>query len=181
MSGHSKWNNIKQRKGAEDKKRAKAFTKAARSITSAVKEGGSSDRGVNPTLRTAIEKARSINMPKENIERAIQRGTAYLGQGGVGEDQKYFEIVYEAYSLEGVAMLINVVTDNKNRSASEVKNVLKRFGGSLGEPGCAVYAFNSGGANFKVPLEKTERFQELLEELDVLEDVVEITHNAALQ
>ena len=180
MSGHSKWNNIKQKKGSEDKKRANNFTNAGRLITSAVKEGGSSDPTANPTLRTAIEKAKGINMPKNNIDRAMARGAARIGDGGVGERGAYFEITYEAYGPGGVALLIAMVTDNKNRSAAEIKNLLGRFGASLGEPGSAAYAFSGGKPVFTVPLEKKEGFLKLLDEIDDMEDVVEVLHNAEI-
>lgn len=180
MSGHSKWNNIKQKKGAEDKKRAAVFTRNSRLIMAAVKDGNSSDPNANPSLRSAIDKARAANMPKDNIERAIARGAAKIGQGGVGESGQYFEVKYEAYGPGGIALLIEAVTDNKNRTAAEIKNILKMHNASLGEPGSAAYAFTNGTPTFKIPLENKESFQKLIDELDEVEDVESVIHNAEL-
>ena len=179
MAGHSKWNNIKQKKGSEDKKRAKAFTKASRVITLAVKEGGSSDPATNPTLKTAFDSAKSINMPKDNIVRAISRGAVSLGEAKVSAGQAYFEVTYEGYGPSGVALIIDIVTNNKNRVAAEVKNLLGKHGGSLGEPGSASYAFSSGKPNFTVPVKDKKRLHQLLDELGELEDVVGVMHNAS--
>ncbi len=180
MSGHSKWANIRLKKGAEDKKRAKEFTKAARIITAAVKEGKSGDITANPTLRTAVDKARASNMPKDNIQRAIARGEAFLGKGRGVNGVSYEEIVYEAYGPDGVALVINVVTDNKNRIVGELKFLLKNYGGALGESGSAAYAFANGVPTFKIPVADKQKIQDLLDELDELEDVVSVIHNAEL-
>ena len=121
MAGHSKWANIKHKKAAQDAKRGQVFTKIARQITVAVKEGGP-DPETNFKLRLAVEKARSVNMPNDNIERAVNRGI-----GGL-DGNNYEEIVYEGYGPNGVAILMDVLTDNRNRTASEVRHRLSKFG-----------------------------------------------------
>ncbi|MFB5065556.1 MAG: YebC/PmpR family DNA-binding transcriptional regulator [Candidatus Wallacebacter cryptica] len=138
MAGHSKWANIKHRKAAQDAKRGQMFTKFARQITVAVKEGGP-DPEMNFRLRLAIDKARSGNMPNDNIERAIARGVG--GQDG----DNYEEIVYEGYGPNGVAIMMDVLTDNRNRTAGEVRHVLSKYGGNLGETGCVAWMFNKKG------------------------------------
>ncbi len=136
MSGHSKWSTIKRKKGAMDAKRGKIFTRLAREITVAAREGGG-DPEINFRLRLAIDKAKSENMPKENIERAIKRGT---GESKEGADLE--EIMYEGYAPHGVALMIEVVTDNRNRAVADVRHVLSRYGGSLGEGGSVAWQFN---------------------------------------
>ncbi|MCK5155604.1 MAG: YebC/PmpR family DNA-binding transcriptional regulator [Spirochaetales bacterium] len=138
MSGHSKWASIKHKKGAADAKRGKIFTKIIREITVAAKLGGGDVEG-NPRLRTAVLKARSENMPKDNIDRAIKKGI-----GGL-EGTDYVELVYEAYGHGGVALMIDALTDNKNRTAADVRSVLTKSGGNLGESGCVGYLFNRKG------------------------------------
>jgi YebC/PmpR family DNA-binding regulatory protein len=138
MSGHSKWSTIKHKKAATDAKRGKLFTRLAREITIAAGEGGS-DTEVNFGLRLAVDKARSANMPKENIERAIKRGTGELK----GEDLA--EVVYEGYAPHGVALLVHVLTDNKNRSVADIRRVLTRQGGSLAEAGAVAWQFDRKG------------------------------------
>lgn len=138
MSGHSKWSTIKRRKGAEDAKRGKIFTRLARDITIAAREGGG-DEGANPRLKVAIAKARAENMPKENIERAIKRGTGEL-EGGAME-----ELTYEAYGPEGVAFLIDVFTDNRNRTLADVKHVFTKNGGSMASAGSVSWQFEKKG------------------------------------
>lgn len=139
MSGHSKWSTIKRKKGAEDAKRGKIFTRLARDITIAVREGGSSDENSNPKLKIAIAKAKSNNMPKENIERAIQRAV-----GGV-DGESVEEITYEGYGPDGVAFLVDVMTDNKNRALAEVKRAFTRAGGSLASAGSVAWQFERKG------------------------------------
>ncbi|MAS34179.1 MAG: YebC/PmpR family DNA-binding transcriptional regulator [Anaerolineaceae bacterium] len=149
MSGHSKWSTIKRKKGAEDAKRGKIFTRLAREITIAAREGGG-DEDANPKLKLAIAKARSANMPKDNIERAIQRATGGLD----GEDM--VEITYEGYGPDGVAYLVDVLTDNKNRALAEVKHAFNKAGGSLASAGAVTWQFErkgyialeAGGADF---------------------------------
>src|SRR5438552_18415453 len=129
MSGHSKWSSIKHRKAAADAKRGQAFTKLARAITVAAREGGGDPEG-NPALATAVQKARDLSMPKDNIQRAIDRGT------GAGADAAAIErVTYEGYGPGGVAMLVETITDNRNRTGSEVRHAFDSHGGSLGEPG----------------------------------------------
>ena len=138
MSGHSKWHTIKHKKGAIDAKRGKIFTKIIKEITVAARLGGG-DVDANPRLRTAMLKAKSVNMPKDNIHRAIKKGTGDL------EGVNYVELVYEAYAPGGVALMIEAMTDNKNRTAADVRSILTKGGGSLGETGCVAYMFNRKG------------------------------------
>jgi YebC/PmpR family DNA-binding regulatory protein len=150
VAGHSKWANIKHRKAAQDAKRGQMFTKLARQITVAVKEGGP-DPEMNFRLRLAIDKARSVNMPNDNIERAIARGVG--GQDG----DNYEEIVYEGYGPNGVAIMMDVLTDNRNRTAGDVRHVLSKYGGNLGESGCVAWMFNKKGL---IVIEKNESIDE---------------------
>ena len=139
MSGHSKWSSIKHKKGAADAKRGKLFSKLARSIIVAAKEGGG-DPANNLALQNAIEKARSYSMPKDNIERAIAKGS------GSGADADAFEaIVYEGYGPEGVAVIVEALTDNRNRTASEVRHIFAKFGGNLGTTGAVAWQFERRG------------------------------------
>jgi len=138
MSGHSKWSTIKRKKGAADAKRGKIFTKLIREIATAARTGGG-DPDANPRLRLAIERARAQNMPKDNIERGINKGS------GVGDADLYEEVVYEGYGPGGAALLIEVLTDNKNRTVSEVRHVFSRYGGNLGASGCVSYLFEKKG------------------------------------
>jgi YebC/PmpR family DNA-binding regulatory protein len=138
MSGHSKWHSIKHKKGAIDAKRGKLFTKLIKEVTVAARLGGGDPEG-NPRLRTAIAAAKAENMPKDNIERAVKKGTGEL------EGSSYEEISYEGYGPGGVALLINCLTDNKKRTVADVKHILDRHGGSLGEPGCVAWNFNQKG------------------------------------
>ncbi len=136
MSGHSKWSTIKRKKGAADAKRGAIFTRIAKEIAIAAREGGG-DPDTNFSLRLAIDKAKSANMPKDNIERAIKRGT---GEGKDGA--AYEEIMYEGYGPHGVALLIEAVTDNRNRAVADIRHVLTRFGGSMGETGSVAWQFS---------------------------------------
>ncbi|AHC15205.1 YebC/PmpR family DNA-binding transcriptional regulator [Salinispira pacifica] len=138
MSGHSKWSTIKHKKGAADAKRGKLFTKLIKEISVAAKMGGG-DIDTNPRLRTAVLKARSANMPKDNIERAIKKGLGELG------GTEYFENVYEGYGPGGVAVMVETLTDNKNRTAADVRSIFSKAGGNLGENGCVSYMFNRKG------------------------------------
>jgi YebC/PmpR family DNA-binding regulatory protein len=139
MAGHSKWAGIKHKKAIVDSRRGKLFTKLARAITVAAKEGGGDPEG-NPRLALAVSKARDASMPKDNIERAIAKGT------GEGADADALEdVVYEGYGPGGVAMLIEAVTDNRNRTGSEIRHLFSKHGGSLGEPGSVAYLFDKKG------------------------------------
>ena len=138
MSGHSKWHSIRHKKGATDAKRGKIFTKLIKEIAVAARLGGG-DIDANPRLRTAVIKARDSNMPRDNIDRAIKKGT------GGGEGTDFQELLYEAYGPGGVALLIEVLTDNKNRSAAEIRNILTKGGGNLGESGSVAYLFSRKG------------------------------------
>lgn len=139
MAGHSKWANIKHRKGAVDAKRGKIFTRLIKEITVAAKIGGGDPAG-NPRLRSAVASAKSENMPKDNIERAIKKGTGEL------EGVEYLEIMYEGYGPGGVAVLVDCMTDNKNRTVSEVRHAFAKHGGNLGESGCVGYMFDKKGS-----------------------------------
>lgn len=134
MAGHSKWANIQHRKGAQDKKRSKLFTKLIREITIAARIGGG-DLAANPRLRMAVDKAKSQSMPKDNIERAIKKGSGDLD----GAD--YMEIRYEGYGPGGTAVLVDCMTDNKNRTVAEVRHAFSKFGGNLGADGSVGYLF----------------------------------------
>jgi len=138
MSGHSKWATIKHAKGAADAKRGQLFTKFIKEISISARMGGG-DPASNPRLRTAILKARAANMPKDNIERAIKKGTGELG-GAV-----YEEKIYEGYGPGGVAVLVEVLTDNNNRAAANVRNIFSKSGGNLGATGSVAYMFNRKG------------------------------------
>lgn len=139
MSGHSKWSTIKRKKGALDAKRGQVFTKMAKLITVTAKQGGG-DPNANFKLRLAIDKAKSVNMPSDNIERAIKKGTGELAEGMQVE-----EIVYEAYGPGGAALIIEVITDNKNRTLSEVKHILSKNDGRLSEAGSVNWMFEKKG------------------------------------
>lgn len=136
MSGHSKWATIKRKKGAADAKRGQLFTRLTREIVMAAREGGG-DPETNFRLRLAVDKARAQNMPKENIERAIKRGTGESKDGA-----NYEEVVYEGYAPNGVALIIETVTENRNRTVAEIRHILSRSGGSLGDPGSTGWQFH---------------------------------------
>lgn len=176
MSGHSHWAGIKHRKGINDAKRGKVFTKHGKLIAIAA-HGGGGNPDTNFQLRLAIDRARLDNMPKENIERAINRGTGEL-KGDALE-----EIIYEAYGPGGIMMVIKTLTDNKNRTVSEIKAILGKFGGKLGGPGSVMWNFELSNLEYKpkniIELdEKTkEQYEKLLEALDENDDVQEIYDN----
>ena len=156
MAGHSKWSNIKHRKGAQDQKRGKIFTKLIREITIASRLGGG-DLESNPRLRKAVNNAKSNNMPSEKIDRAIKKGT------GVLEGISYEEIIYEGYGPNGVAIIVEVITDNKNRSVAELRHAFAKFGGSLGETGSVSWMFEKKGQII---------FEDCLLDFDALFDLV---------
>lgn len=155
MSGHSKWSTIKHKKAIEDNKRGKVFTKLAKAITIAAREGGP-DMTTNFKLRLCVDKAKQSNMPKKNIERALERGS------GQGSTDALHEVVYEGYGLASVAVIVEVVTDNKNRAASEVKTVFDKSGGSMGQTGSVGFLFDKRG---RILLEKNANADEQMLEL----------------
>ena len=138
MSGHSKWANIKHRKAAQDAKRGNLFQKLVRAIIIAAKDGGG-DPAMNMRLKTAIERAKAVSVPNDNITRAIKRGTGELG------DISYDELTYEAYGPSGIAVLVNVMTDNRNRTTPEIRALLARNGGQMGESGSVAWMFDRKG------------------------------------
>jgi YebC/PmpR family DNA-binding regulatory protein len=139
MSGHSKWSSIKHKKGAADAKRGKLFTKLARAITVAARDGGPDPDG-NPALATAVQKAREASMPKDNIQRAIDRG------GGIGSDAAAIEqILFEGYGPGGAAILVEALTDNRNRTSADVRHAFNKHHGNLGEPGSVAWIFEKRG------------------------------------
>ena len=139
MSGHSHWSSIKHKKGAADAKRGKIFSKLAKAITSAARQGGG-NLEMNIKLQYAVDKAKAENMPKDNIERAILKGT-----GELSGDTELFECIYEGYGPGGVAIMIEILTDNKNRTAPEIRKMFEKSGGNLGEPGCVSWMFQKKG------------------------------------
>lgn len=172
MSGHSKWSTIKHQKAIEDNKRGAVFTKIAKKIHIAVKKGGSGDVVGNPFLRACVDEARSVNMPMENIKRAIDKG---LGAGGANMAE---EVMYEAYSREGVGILITAVTDNRNRTAAEMNSVLNKHEAKLGGPGSVSYMKSINPIpTISLDEESKEKVEELIEALTDLDDVVEIWSN----
>lgn len=172
MSGHSKWHNIQGKKGKADKARSNIFTKVARLIMVAAREGGGNP-DMNFSLRIAVDKAKAVNMPKDNIERAIKSGT------GESKDDKVFEeVIYEGFGPSGTAFLVEALTDNKNRTVSEVKNVFSKYGGSMASAGSVKWMFVhlgvirlSGSENEKVKAKKSEFELELIEA--GAEDIIE--------
>jgi YebC/PmpR family DNA-binding regulatory protein len=152
MSGHSKWSTIKHKKQATDARRGQLFTRLAREIEIAARDGGDPD--MNVRLRLAMDKARAANMPKDNIERAVKRGTGEL------KGEELHEILYEAYGPNGIALLITVVTDNRNRSTADVRRVFNKNGGSLAEPGAVAWQFKRKGY---ISLPATEDGDEVFE------------------
>jgi len=149
MSGHSKWSTIKRKKGAADEKRGKMFTKLIKEITIAAREGGG-DPGANPRLRLAVDNAKAANMPADNIERAIKKATGEL------EGVIFLELTYEGYGPSGVAVLVEVATDNKNRTVAEVRHLFSKYNGSLGENGSVAWMFDRKGVITLPTQDKTE-------------------------
>ena len=139
MSGHSKWHNIQKTKGAADAKRSQAFTKIAREIIVAVKEGGSGDPNNNSRLATVIAKAKAANMPNDNIKRTIDKAL------GAGNSDNFEKVVYEGYGPSGVAVIVEALTDNRNRTAPEVRHLFDKYGGNMGATGCVSWSFDRKG------------------------------------
>jgi YebC/PmpR family DNA-binding regulatory protein len=167
MSGHSKWSQIKRKKGLQDEKRGRAFTRIIKEITVAARLGGGDIAG-NPRLRAAVDEAKAQNMPKENIERAIKRGTGEL------EGVTYEEIVYEGYGPGGVAVMVECVTDNKNRTVSDIRKVFSKHGGKLGESGSVSWMFDKRGV---VVLEGNELDEDRLMEVAITLDAIDTRQN----
>ena len=154
MAGHSKWANIQHRKSAQDKKRGKIFTKIIREVTVAARTGGP-DPDSNPRLRLAIDKALAANMPKDNLERAIKRGA------GLEETVNYEQIRYEGYGPGGTAILVDCMTDNRNRTVGEVRHAFSKCGGNLGTDGCVAYLFKEAGVLTFPPGADEDRIMEV--------------------
>jgi len=176
MSGHSKWANIKRDKAVNDAKKSKEFSKLSRLITIAAKQGGG-DPDSNATLRLALEKAREARMPKENIDKAIKKGT---GAGGEGAD--YHEVIYEGFGPNGEAFYLKGITDNKNRTVAEIRTIFSKFGGSMGGAGSTAYIFSSDPENptfeMEVPSEDVKQtLLKLIDELDSHDDIQDIYFN----
>ncbi|UOO36747.1 YebC/PmpR family DNA-binding transcriptional regulator [Oscillospiraceae bacterium CM] len=161
MSGHSKWHNIQKTKGAADAKRAQAFTKIAREMIVAVKEGGSGDPNNNSRLATVIAKAKAANMPNDNIKRTIEKAL------GSGAGDNFESITYEGYGPAGVAVIVEAMTDNRNRTASEVRHYFDKYGGNLGATGCVSWSFDRKGVII------IDNEDEALEEDAVMTDVLD--------
>jgi len=155
MSGHSKWSSIKHKKAAKDAKRGKIFTKMIKEITVAARMGGG-DVNANPRLRTAVSTAKAASMPNDNIDRAIKKGTGDL------EGVNYEEVSYEGYGPAGVAIMVSVLTDNRNRTVAEVRNLFAKHGGNLGETGCVAWMFSKKGV---ITVDKSAAVEERLFEV----------------
>ena len=159
MSGHSKWHNIKHQKGRKDAQRAKVFTKLGRELTIAARDGGG-DPDMNPTLRLAIERARAQNMPNTNIDRAIKRGT------GETKGDNLESYLYEGYGPGGIPLLIQTITDNRNRTVSDIRYILDHNGGQLADPGSVTYQFKERGVLYATPTEDVDNETVELEAID---------------
>ncbi|MEL7089855.1 MAG: YebC/PmpR family DNA-binding transcriptional regulator, partial [Planctomycetota bacterium] len=155
MAGHSKWANIRHRKGRQDAKRSKVWSKCSRAIIVAAKNGGG-DPAMNLTLRYAIDEAKAANMPKDTIQKAIDKGS------GDGDGNSYEEIRYEGYGPGGVAVMLDLLTDNRNRTASELRHLFEKYNGNLGATGCVAYLFEQKG---EIYLEKSKIEEEALMDL----------------
>ena len=169
MSGHSKWHTIKHKKGAADAKRGKIFTRVIKELTIAARNGGG-DPDMNPRLRTVIAEAKQHNMPSDNIKRAIRRGT------GEEEGVQYDEVVYEGYGPGGVAILIEALTDNKNRTVGELRHTFAKWGGKLGEPRKAALTWKPQNT-VAVDDEQGEKVLKLIESLNEHDDVQNVYAN----
>jgi len=166
MSGHSKWSTIKRKKGAIDARRGKIFTKLIKEISIATKEGGSSDPEANPRLRLAVQNAKGANMPKDNIERAIKKASG-------ADADSYEEVTYEGYAAHGIAVFVECVTDNLNRTVAAIRSTFNKYGGSLGTNGSLEFIFdNKGVFTFQVP-DNFEEEEFMLEMIDAGADDIE--------
>lgn len=174
MSGHSKWSKIKHQKEVTDVRKGRVFSQLSKQITLSVREGKSGDPNDNPRLRMILDKAREANLPKENVARAIDRG---LGKGTGGA---LADVAVEGYGPGGVAIMVTALTDNLNRTKSELMAAFDRHGGSTGEPGSVSYIFQSGEPSFKIPVEggQAQTVQNLIDALEEHDDVEAVRHNA---
>lgn len=165
MSGHNKWSKIKREKAVTDSKKSKIFSKYSRAITIAAKQGGG-DVASNPTLRLAVDKAKAERMPKDNILKAIDKGVGKVG----GAD--FHEVIYEGYGPEGVAFMVRGLTDNKNRTVAEIRNIFNKHGGSLGGVGSTAYIFSPDPDNpsFEIEVESKDLAVKLTTLCELLED-----------
>ena len=175
MSGHSKWSTIKHKKAANDAVKGSVFTKMAKAITIAVKKGGGvGDPEINFSLRLAVDKASSVNMPKENIDRAIAKG---LGKGG----DELVELIIEGFGPEGVAVIIIAISDNRNRTVAEIRTLMEKYGGRMGEMGCVGYMFEIKGGQYipkySVSVNDLGCVENFLRAMREYEDVQEIYAN----
>lgn len=177
MSGHSKWSTIRHKKAIEDGKKGAAFTQVAKQIYLAVKQGGSGDPDKNPSLRMALEEAKSVNMPGENVRRAINKGL------GISKDGKMaVEVVYEGYALGGVGVMVTVLTDNKNRTAGEIKLILDRFGGTLAAPGAVAYLKTIvPPITIKPDDDIRERVEEMLASFEEMDEAISVWTNLEVE
>ncbi len=173
MSGHSKWHNIKLRKGKQDAERSKNFTKLAREIIVAAKDGGSNP-DANLRLRLSIQKARDNSMPQENIKRAIQRGAGEI------DGASYEEITYEGYGPAGVAVLVACLTDNRNRTVAELRNTFTKNGGNLGENGCVAWMFDQKGL-FTIAADKSDEDTVMMATMDAGAEDVEVDEDGTIE
>jgi len=167
MSGHSKWSSIKHKKGAADAKRGQLFTRIVKEIILAAKNGGG-DAEMNPRLRTAVLTAKAANMPRENIERAIKRGTGEI------EGAAYEEIVYEGYGHNGVGIVVEVMTDNKNRTVADVRHIFSKYGGNLAESGSVAWNFEQKGF-FNVPSAGLDEDEFMMQALEAGAEDIELS------
>lgn len=172
MAGHNKWSKIKHKKGAEDAKRSKAFSRIIKEITVAVKEGGNPDPDFNPRLRMAVTNAKGVNMPKDNIERAIKKAS----EGGTGD---LHELTYEGYAPGGVAVFVECTTDNQNRTVGNVRSIFNKFGGNLATNGSVDFLFERKGV-FEIPAENLEQDDFTLEMIDAGAEEVEFDEEDGL-
>ncbi|HOU72541.1 MAG TPA: YebC/PmpR family DNA-binding transcriptional regulator, partial [Candidatus Syntrophosphaera sp.] len=167
MSGHNKWSSIKHKKGAADAKRGQLFTRIVKEIILAAKNGGG-DAEMNPRLRTAVLTAKAANMPRENIERAIKRGTGEI------EGAAYEEIVYEGYGHNGVGIVVEVMTDNKNRTVADVRHIFSKYGGNLAESGSVAWNFEQKGF-FNVPSAGLDEDEFMMQALEAGAEDIELS------
>ena len=158
MSGHSKWSTIKRKKEKTDSQRAKIFTKIGRELSVAVREGGSPDPNVNTKLKDCIAKAKANNVPNDNIERIIKKAA------GDGDSSRYEDIVYEGYGPSGVAVIVETLTDNRNRTAADLRHYFDKFGGNMGPPGCVSFMFSKNGV---IVIEKDNNDEDALMEVAI--------------